>query len=392
MRSAGKAWVSRVFRHHPFGSLAIIIGEVRPVFSATFLGLALAFVSPPPPAIAAQGDFCADVLKYAARNETVESYEDAIATSTYDNYCEGESLKEGANLNVGVEAVIKAVPAKFNLGYGSTSDRVKHFCKTFASEYAARSAHYKMQSIVVLDAVAAWKSCIALSREGIEFKPQVTPTTLVVDVRRTLATPAAVIGIRYDSGLLTCEIEGADGLRPASELKKQALKETYWPIVCKRIGKDEGGVQVFPRTDMVVATTAGSFTMPVPREEKLSESLATNIRAQLDELGMQVKAVREASPGIECKRTSQAVPVGRPPIASVKIPDADKGKYVVTGGGCSVPGGHAAYGHNPPIYKSYPEEEGGIVVGWTCYSGDPPNIPLPHALEAWIVYCRTRLN
>ena len=58
--------------------------------------------------------------------------------------------------------------------------------------------------------------------------------------------------------------------------------------------------------------------------------------------------------------------------------------YVKVGGGCEIEqGGKPGIPHNATMLKSIP-----TANGWSCAAGDPPNIPLPTRIEAYVVYCK----
>lgn len=94
------------------------------------------------------------------------------------------------------------------------------------------------------------------------------------------------------------------------------------------------------------------------------------------------KKIDDIVPRLSCDRAETTSPHMRFPQAVAKIPGNLVGKARVTGGGCEVPGGNAQYGHNPPITRSIPVED-----GWICEGFDPPSIPVPFVLKAYVVYC-----
>lgn len=102
---------------------------------------------------------------------------------------------------------------------------------------------------------------------------------------------------------------------------------------------------------------------------------AARAEAAVAALSQKIDRFAEA---LKCDKAEATSPHVRNPNATAKIP----AKTRVTGGGCEVPGGHAQYGHNPPVYKSMP-----VADGWYCEGGDPPGIPLPFTLKAYVVYC-----
>ena len=150
------------------------------------------------------GDYCRDVLQYSARNYSVSEEEIGIATRVHDQYCQGESVKSGVNIDTGGEAVIKAIPLKGFLNFGTTQERLTSFCKTFDSEYKLNTAKYQNISQVVNETTNAWLSCVSLGGEGILFRPKIGATQFVLEIARTRPAKASVQGITVDPNLLVC--------------------------------------------------------------------------------------------------------------------------------------------------------------------------------------------
>jgi hypothetical protein len=221
---------------------------------------------------AQDGDNCRDVLQYSARNYSVFEEEIGIATKIHDQYCEGENEKSGMNIDSGAEMLIKAIPIKVNLSFGSTQERLKSFCKTFDSDYKQNIQKYQNISQVVNETTNAWVSCITLASKGVLFRPKIGATQVVLEIQRTAAAKASVTGITADPRLLDCSAPNSDTTKGYTKVGKSTTKlltdDEFWPITCLRIPSQEKDETVYPRAEISVGTTRGAFLLPIPADAK----------------------------------------------------------------------------------------------------------------------------
>jgi|RhiMetdeSRZDD1v2_1073273.scaffolds.fasta_scaffold4416906_1 hypothetical protein len=67
-------------------------------------------------------DICSGLLSYTGRDQLTEARENALAAEIFNQHCEGSSARKGSSTSIGLEAVVKAVPIKFNFG-GSSNEK-----------------------------------------------------------------------------------------------------------------------------------------------------------------------------------------------------------------------------------------------------------------------------
>ena len=235
------------------------------------------------PALYSQdGDNCRDVLQYSARNYSVSEEEIGIATRLHDQYCHGEDVKSGVNIDSGAEAVIKAIPVKGFLNFGSTQERLTSFCKTFDSEYKLNVSRYQNISQVVNETTNAWLSCVTLAGKGILFRPKIGATQLVLEIERTAAAKASVQGITYDPKLLECSAPNSDKTTTNTKVDKTTQKvltdDEFWPVTCLRLPVQEKNETVYPRAEISVSTTKGAFLLPIPADAKFPYQFSSEIQ------------------------------------------------------------------------------------------------------------------
>ncbi len=244
--------------------------------------LAIGLISLCCSAHAQEGDNCKDVL--SARSYSTETANIGLAVKIYEQNCQGSQSKKSSSLSVGLDTVIQSVPLKFNLGSGSGSERLSHFCKTFDSAYQGNESYFKNASDVAGDAASSWLSCMSFAAKGISFKPSIASTQLVVDIARTNATPASVEGITYDEKLLSCTAPNTNatpGRTKVDESSVKDLTESYWTVTCRRIPQVQGDDSVYPKADISIGTTKGAFIMPIPPDASHPYQWSSEMQAKI---------------------------------------------------------------------------------------------------------------
>src|ERR1700730_18373971 len=69
-------------------------------------------------------EVCRGILTYTGRDEVSEARENSVAAEIYNTHCEGSSSRRSSNTAVGLEAVVKAIPIKFNFGGASDAEKL----------------------------------------------------------------------------------------------------------------------------------------------------------------------------------------------------------------------------------------------------------------------------
>ncbi len=252
-------------------------------------------------------DGCNAVLSTSARNYSVDQSFDAVSYSIYQQYCENDQVRSGTNFSVGLDAVIKAVPIKFNLGNGGTEERTKYFCKTFSSDYKANSGSYQQSSLVVGETTKAWLQCKQLEAVGVGFTASISHEHVNIDVRRTNANEVKVQGVIYDQGKMSCTVPNSDGKQKrvvANGETVKSLSSENWVVTCVRTPIKSTTETVYPGADVTVVTTAGEFMLPVPVDAEFPRQWASEFQKSLNQLGDFGKNTVMRVSALETKMTS----------------------------------------------------------------------------------------
>jgi hypothetical protein len=237
-------------------------------------------------------DVCTGILSYAGRDEMSESRENRIASDIYSQHCEGGSAKTSSTTTVGLEAVVKAIPVKFNFGTGSNDERLNSFCKNYQANYSSYSKENLDRSIVVRESLKAFDDCINMASKDIYFSPKIGRTQVAIDVRRG-GEPASIQGITYDKTKIQCMLPpNASGpARIATVDSFRPLEQAYFPIICERkVKSGVKGAEEYPRAEISIATNRGILLLPIPEDALLPGAWSSELRGQLDNMKAKLDA------------------------------------------------------------------------------------------------------
>lgn len=249
-------------------------------------------------------DGCADVLALTGRDELYSYERQEAMREIYDQYCSGKQMKSGVNLDLGVEDLLGG----FNLGVGTTKDKVESVCREY--EDIARRAQSSLQqaSIVVKEAIAAWRDCKQIAANGLDIDPKVQHTQFAIDFRRWGARDVVLNGFNYDARFAECRGATTAGEDQVLDRTSKVLltDDTSWSAVCRRHPKEIGSITYYPEVEVIVPTSAnGTFTLRVPRSVLPELTWSQQIGERIDNLE---KENREKAQNLD-QRLKQQRPV-----------------------------------------------------------------------------------
>ncbi|WP_441229412.1 hypothetical protein AB7828_03540 [Tardiphaga sp. 215_C5_N2_1] len=326
---------------------------------------------------------CTGLLTYTGRDLSTEVRENSIAASIYSEHCEGNTSKKSNSTNVGLEAVVKAVPVKFSFGGSSNEEKLNNFCKVYDQRRAEFSSEQIDRSTVVRSSLEAFNTCIRLAASDIYFNPLIGKTNVAIDIKRG-GEDAAIVGVHYDNSLVTCNLPAEDGKGPAVVADKninRALKTAYLPLACERLAQPgPGGTKLYPAVEITVATSRGTLLLPVGADAAMPIQYASEIGERIKQL--ETGIAKAGSRKMSCDLV-QNVGTGHYPMVEAKIPASALNNSVLTGGGCLM-NQYPALPHNGTLLQNRPLDD---RTGWKCAAGDPPSIPLNITVTAYAIYC-----
>ncbi|MDQ2084147.1 hypothetical protein RA307_28500 [Xanthobacteraceae bacterium Astr-EGSB] len=321
---------------------------------------------------------CSMVLTRALREYDIQSDSSAYLNSTFDNLCTASGETRNRTIDIGVEAVIKAIPIKFTGGATDVRTAATNFCKTYKADTTATSTSSRYRETVAQRAYQSFDNCVSLSQQGNLVTHEVLSIEKVqIFLRAGIAKPVELRGVDMTQNI---KCSGAvDGKLVTYSQDTSAQTDKSMTINCTRAPRQmAGGEMVFDEGTIALDIALGRYAIFLPRDTKLSEDQASILNTTISELRSNLDRVDRRQ--LACFRAEAQSPMGRNQSVEASIPSEHRSNSIVTGGGCEIP---AFYGHYPPITISKP-----TAIGWTCTANDPPGIPLNLAVKAHVIYCR----
>lgn len=292
-------------------------------------------------------DSCSEVLRISSRDVETHYKKANLAKYVHENYCEGTNVKSGVNLNIGVEDLLES----FDLGFGSTKEKVKNICQTYENQYKEDVVERSYSSKTVREAISAWLECKKLSNNGVLVRPIVQKTRATVDFLKTGPDDVKINGVKYDTNLLTCEASIGGNVLTGPSVQTVNSKTIHtisntdvWSISCERIPEIQNGVKLYHETDLTVLSSKGSIKLTLPADEKIpfnwsSEmnermiEISSNFNNQLDALKLSAtdkkSPIQILGPRIS-KNNTATCPTGYV-VVGIKVAESIGGKYGVDG-------------------------------------------------------------
>jgi len=242
-------------------------------------------------------DNCAEVLRLAGRDETLVTRRLIAAKYIYDQYCSGSATKQGVNLSLGVSEMLES----FDLGFGSVDQRVSQLCKTYSEHGFTDEASLTRSSLVVRDAIEAWKQCKALSAREFKVVPQAGDTSFNVDFVQGTGRPVTINGVFYPDAAADCfaKIGQAPSVRVARNTVVTIQNAIPWAVTCIRKPQKATGETIYPAFEFSVPTSGLTFRMSIPRTSLPSYATVKEVASAIADVQTQLKMLPQ-SLDIDC--------------------------------------------------------------------------------------------
>jgi hypothetical protein len=334
--------------------------------------------------VAGISDVCAQALQCTDIARTLKEFSISTSSSSYlnsvfDSYCESSGESKQAGVGIGLDMVVKAIPIKFSGSYSSSQEAMKNFCKNYSSSTSLQERKYSYEERIASKALDTVSDCLRLQSQGITIT-HVTTNREATDffLKSGVDQKISLNGVNI-SGPVSCTGQISGVSKTMNEATHVAVS-TSQNINCKRKSEINfaSNVKVYQESVITIATNFGNYNVLWPRDERLPEDMASVVGKDLEELKGSLQRRK-----LQCSTTELQSAKLRSASVEALIPSELRNEYRVTGGGCEIPGGPGAYGHNSPIIASHP-----TANGWFCQAADPPNIPVDLAVKAFVIYCR----
>src|ERR1035441_8277493 len=91
----------------------------------------------------------------------------------------------------------------------------------------------------------------------------------------------------FDPKLLSCTVPDSNKSRTvvtADEKTVKSLTEAYWPITCRRLPQQTKNETIYPRADISITTTQGSFLLPIAADAEYPDTWSSDLSRQISEI------------------------------------------------------------------------------------------------------------
>ncbi|MBY5744654.1 hypothetical protein HFO28_13800 [Rhizobium leguminosarum] len=248
-------------------------------------------------------ELCTEVLRYAARDVTLDVQENTVGRIMYDNFCQGRQLKENVATDGSASFPIEGIPVKFTGAASGNKDKVSNLCRSFGEKIEEDSSRYEYTNLASNAAISAWKDCMLFAKnQKVTVRPMVTLAYAIINVEKIGPDPVTITKIIASPGL-RCEADSGTvnvSMKPISEFTTKTLQNAdQWQVICERNGvaQPDGG-KLISHADIGIATSKGTFLFPVPPDTILGPATATELRSEINSVQNAGKTTAETLNGM----------------------------------------------------------------------------------------------
>jgi hypothetical protein len=251
------------------------------------------------PVLAIAQDLQCPTYAKALKDVLINASSSSSLQSIYDQHCQSNSSGSSTSAGIGLDAVVKAIPFKFTGTYGSSSEAMQNFCKTYqsiaSSQQETNSYEYRVAS-KTHDTVI---ECLRLQSQGVTVSHSIASTQSSNFFLKSGVTQKIQVSGIHVSGDVKCE--GATGGKTVAMTGATSLDvPKTLSFHCRRAAGsfNVAGKQVsgYAEGTITVLTNFGNYSMIWPREEVLSENLASVINSEVAQLKASLNAIQSKRP------------------------------------------------------------------------------------------------
>jgi len=258
----------------------------------------------------AQNLQCVDVAR-TLKEFSISTSSSSYLNSVFDNYCEASGSTKEAGGSFGIDAVIKAIPVKFTGSYSSSEEAMRNFCKTYASSSSLQERKYSYEEKIAGKALDTVSDCLKLQAQGVVITHDVANRERMSFFLKSGVDQKITLSGVYSSGGVSCSglVKGKG--QPFTE-STFIPKINYQGFTCLRAPQvsTNPNVKLFEEAVIIVSTNLGNYNVLWPRDERISEDMASAISINIDSIK---RKTDENSVSISTVLGAKTVPVFRCP-------------------------------------------------------------------------------
>lgn len=249
--------------------------------AASMLSTTLAF---------AQNNTCGSIAS-ALKEFSISTQSSAYLNSTFDNYCEQSGEATTRSVGFGLDAVVKAIPLKFTGNYGSTSEGLKNFCKSYANVINSTERRFTSEERISSKAIEAVSDCVRIAALGAFVDHKIRDRkTVDFFLASGAATKLEIKGLfpNPSKGVKCLGVIGSAAVTfgPSTFSKVESTQS----VSCSRIpNKLADGKLVFEEQVVTIHTNLGNYSVYFPQDERTPLNMARDISSRLDRMEQSVE-------------------------------------------------------------------------------------------------------
>ena len=152
----------------------------------------------------AQTADCGLILTRGLREYDIQNDSSSYLNTTFDSYCSASGQTRDQSLNIGLDAVVEAIPIKFTLGAKDARSAMENFCKVYKSDTSSRSDTSRYRETIVRRAYDSYDNCIRLSMNGnVVTHDVLSLESTQIFLKAGVGKPVELRGIKTSSNI-TC--------------------------------------------------------------------------------------------------------------------------------------------------------------------------------------------
>ena len=227
---------------------------------------------------------CKSIITTGLREYSISTSSQASLNTIYDNYCGSSQTSHSSDFAAGLEAVVKAIPIKFTLGSSDSAQALSNFCHTYSENRQSSSSSSQYEEKIVTEAYKTFDHCMEIVRNGISVDHNVVSMdALTISFRAGVAHPIEIRGIATSPNVV-CKGQTDSGSVVTYTLATREKSPTLLGVACDRTPdkiKGPAGQSLYKEGTIRITTSAGPYDIFWPRDEMLSEDVASSVQQQV---------------------------------------------------------------------------------------------------------------
>jgi hypothetical protein len=239
---------------------------------------------------------CSGILDAAARNISVSTESSDVLSTLYDQFCDQSGNSKTSSSNAGLEAVVKAIPARLTLSSSDSSVAMKNFCGNYNSTYRSTSKRGTYQSTVVEKALDTLNDCVRIARSGNYIHHRILNDEAIdIYMQSAVGSKLTIQGVATSANM-HCSANTGQGAAKTFDQATQYTFSGYLTLNCARDKVQSHGTNHstpadsppretnFAEGTVSVSTTSGPYAVFVPQSARLAQQEAEQIQKALSDL------------------------------------------------------------------------------------------------------------